>query len=374
MPTAQSEIAIIGAGVVGLACAAELARAGHRVLVLERRPRAGQETSSRNSGVVHAGLYYPPGSLKARLCIEGRALLYERCTRRGIPHRRVGKLIVAAERSELPALEAIEVRARACGAGELEVLDADAIRWREPRVRALAGLFSPETGIIDAAALVESFEAELETAGGNVLFRTRVVGLEPCVAGWRVQTEGPDGERHAVEVGQVVNAAGLEADRIAALAGIDVANRRWRQHPCKGDYFAVAPALGPLTRALVYPVPGGPGLGIHVTLDLGGRYRLGPDAEYVESPSYAVDPAKAPRFAASVARWLPGLTAADLSPELAGVRPRLQGPGEAFRDFLVADGTEAGAPGTLHLLGIESPGLTASPALARCVAERIGPA
>lgn len=369
MRGARADVAIVGAGVVGLACAAELARAGRQVLVLERHAGSAQETSSRNSQVLHAGIYYPAGSLKALCCIEGRDLLYERCARLGIPHRRIGKLIVAAEAGELEALDQIRVRAIANGAGGIEALDAREVRAREPRVRALAAVWSPNSGIVDAHALADSFQAELEAEGGQVVFRTEVLALEPIGAGWRVETRGPDGERFSLEVGNVVNAAGLESDRVAGLAGVDVEACRWRLRPCKGDYFAAAPGLGALTRHLVYPVPAGGGLGIHVTLDLGGRYRLGPDAEYVDRPSYQIDPAKAERFAASVARWLPELRPEHLSPDMAGVRPKLQGPGDPFRDFVVADGAGVGAPGTVHLVGIESPGLTASPAIARRVAR-----
>jgi len=365
------EIAVIGAGVVGLACAAELARAGREVVVLERHARSAHETSSRNSGVIHAGIYYPAGSLKAVSCIEGRDLLYERCARLGIPHRRVGKLIVACASEEIATLEQIRARAVANGAGGIEAIDAAELHRREPRVRALAAVWSPNTGIVDAHALCDSYQAEFEAAGGEVAFRTEVLGLVPRSGGWRVETRAAEGERFDLEVEQVVNSAGLEADRVAALAGIDIDACGWRLRPCKGDYFSAAPALGELTRHLVYPVPTGGGLGIHVTVDLGGRYRLGPDAEYVSSPSYAVDPSKAGAFAASVARWLPELRPEHLSPEMAGVRPKLQGPGDPFRDFVVEAGAARGAPGTVHLVGIESPGLTASPAIARHVARLI---
>jgi L-2-hydroxyglutarate oxidase LhgO len=373
MSSPGPQVAIIGAGVVGLACGAELARSGCGVVVLERHARPAHETSSRNSGVLHAGIYYPEGSLKALCCVEGRDLLYERCARLGIPHRRIGKLIVAADPGELGALDQIRTRAVANGAGGISALDAREVAQREPRVRALAALWSPNSGIVDAHALADSFQAELEAAGGEVAFRTEVLALQPAGSGWRIETRGPDGERFGLEVGSVVNSAGLECDRVAALAGVDVDALGWRLRPCKGDYFAAAPGLGALTRHLVYPVPAGGGLGIHVTVDLGGRYRLGPDAEYVERPSYAVDPAKAERFAASVARWLPEIRPEHLSPEMAGVRPKLQGPGEPFRDFVIADGAAAGAPGTVHLIGIESPGLTAAPALARRVARLVRP-
>jgi L-2-hydroxyglutarate oxidase LhgO len=371
MGSTGSEVAVIGAGAVGLACAAELARAGRDVVVLERHARSAHETSSRNSGVIHAGIYYPAGSLKTLCCIEGRDLLYERCAALGIPHRRLGKLIVAVAPDELAALEQIRSRAVENGAGGIEAIDAAELRRREPRVRALAAVWSPNTGIVDAHALCDSYQAELEAAGGQIVFRTEVLALAPSARGWRVETRGPDGERFDLEVERIVNSAGLEADRIAELAGIDVDACGWRLQPCKGDYFAAAPGLGALTRHLVYPVPAGGGLGIHVTLDLGGRYRLGPDAEYVPRPNYEIDPAKAEAFAASVARWLPELRPEHLSPEMSGVRPKLQGPGEPFRDFVVEDATARGAPGTVHLVGIESPGLTASQALARRVARLI---
>jgi len=364
----EVEVLIIGAGILGLTSAAELARRGKNVLVVERHPGPGRETSSRNSEVIHAGLYYPEGSLKAVCCVEGRSTLYARCRALGIPYRQLGKWVVACEPADLATLEKLWRRARENGAGACELRDAADVRRAEPRVRALAGLWSPETGIVDAHALMSSYEAELAAHDGTLVFHTRIAALEHTPAGWRVETLSAQGERFSVRAHRVVNAAGLEADRVAALAGLDVDALGYRQHPCKGDYFAVAPRLGPLTQHLVYPVPVPGGLGIHVTLDLGGRFRLGPDVEYVPEPHYAIDASKAEKFASAVRRYLPELETADLTPDFAGVRPKLQGPGEAFRDFVVEEGSRHGAPGLVNLLGIESPGLTASSALARRVA------
>jgi L-2-hydroxyglutarate oxidase LhgO len=366
----EFEIVVIGAGVVGLACAAELART-HQVLVLERHPGPGRETSSRNSEVVHAGLYYPAGSLKAICCVEGREELYSRCRARAIPHRRVGKYVVATRDDEIAVLERLQASGRANGAGVEDIIDGSALARSEPRVRVRAALWSPQSGIVDAHALISSYHAECESAGGTVVFRTRVCALERKPAGWMVHTEGPDGDAFVIEARAVVNAAGLAADRIAELAGVDIDALRYRMHPCKGDYFSVAPALGALAQHLIYPVPVPGGLGIHITLDMGGRYRLGPDVEYVEAPRYDVDPGKAEAFAESVRRYLPELRAEDLAPDFAGIRPKLQGPGETFRDYVIEEASHHGAPGLWNLLGIESPGLTASSAIARRVAEEV---
>jgi L-2-hydroxyglutarate oxidase LhgO len=360
---------VIGAGVVGLAAAAALARRHHSVLVLERRGGVGQEISSRNSEVIHAGLYYPPGSLKARTCVEGRERLYKRCSEYRIPHRRTGKLLVATSPEELDGLGALLERALANGAGALELLSAAEVSRVEPRVRALGGLWSPESGIVDAHALVASYQAEAEAHGAQVVLRTAAVGLERDGEAWVVQTESVEGERFEVRSPVVINAAGLSADRVAQLAGLDIDRLGWRIQPCKGDYFAAAPSLGRLTERLVYPVPVSGGLGIHVTPDLGGRYRLGPDVEYVEQPRYEVDPLKAGPFAEAVARYLPEIRSEHLTPDFAGVRPKLQGPDEAFRDFVIEEGSGEEASGLLNLIGIESPGLTAAGAIAEHVAD-----
>lgn len=369
MKPERADVVVIGAGVVGLAVAAELAARGRRVAVLERNREVGLEISSRNSQVVHAGLYDPPGSLKATTCVRGRTLLYERCAREGISHRKLGKLVVATTADERSTLEGLLQRAKENGAGAIEWWEADEIRAREPRIRAEAALASPESGIVDAHQLVRSYQAALEARGGEVAFRTEVTALTSCSHGWRIETQGADGSSFVLDAGQVVNAAGLSCDRMAAFAGLDIDALGWRLYPCKGQYFSVAPSLGALAQQLVYPVPAGPGLGIHLTLDLAGHMRLGPDARYVDEPDYRVDPEQAEGFARAASRYLPELRTEHLEPEMAGIRPKLQGPCDGFRDFVVEESSAYGAPGMVHLIGIESPGLTAAGALAELAAE-----
>jgi L-2-hydroxyglutarate oxidase LhgO len=276
--------------------------------------------------------------------------------------------VVATEPAELERLEAIHRRATANGAPDLRLLDADDLRRREPAVRGVAALESPATGIVDAHAFSVSYAAEAESHGASLVMRTEVLGIERAASVYRVEVRDADGGRYDLDCGAVVNAAGLAADALAERAGFDVDALGYRQHPCKGDYFALAPGAPLRVSRLVYPVPAGPGLGVHATLDLGGRIRFGPDAEYVEELRYDVDPAKAGDFARAVARYLPGLRAEWLSPDYAGIRPRLAAPGESFRDFVVAEESARGWPAFVNLIGIESPGLTAAPAIAARVA------
>lgn len=362
------DVAVIGAGVVGLACAAALAARGREVAVLEKNRRVGQETTSRNSGVIHAGLYYPTGSLKARLCVEGRRLLYERCTRDGIPHRRCGKILVATDDAERRKIECIHALGLANGAGALELLDGAAVARLEPRVRAVAGLLSPETGIVDAHALCESYRREAEDGGALVAFDNDVFAIARAEGGgWRLRVRTSAGASDELAARFVVNAAGLDAPRLAALAGIDLAARRWQQHLCKGDYFRLSTRHAGLASHLIYPVPVQAGLGIHITFDLGGKLMAGPDTEYIDRVRYDVDSSKAAQFGAALRRYLPDVRDEDLEPDYAGIRPKLAGPGESFRDFVVEEDG-----GLVNLIGIESPGLTASAAIARRVAELIG--
>jgi L-2-hydroxyglutarate oxidase LhgO len=293
--------------------------------------------------VIHAGIYYPPGSLKAELCVAGRDALYARCERFGVPHRRTGKLIVATSQREVAALEALRERGTANGAPGLELIDASEV------------------------ALALSFAAEAEAAGALFAYRTEVVAIERAAGAYAVRARGEAGRLESLPCAAVVNAGGLGSDRLAALAGLDVDARGYRLHLCKGDYFSLAPAASVRVERPVYPVPSGPGLGIHASVDLGGRIRFGPDAEYVERVRYDVDPAKADAFASAVRRYLPDLDARWLAPDFAGIRPRLAGPGEDFRDFVVAEESDAGLPGLVNLIGIESPGLTAAPAIAERV-------
>ena len=359
--TVDADAVVVGAGVVGLAAAAALARDGRSVLVLERNEAIARETTSRNSEVVHAGIYYPPESLKARLCVEGRRALYQRCAERGVGHRRTGKLVVATDERELSDLERIRANAERCGV-TLTPLDAPEVSRLEPGVRCVGALLSPETGIVDAHAFALSFLAEAESHGASLVLRAETLGFERRADAWIVEARSD--QPVTVSCRAVVDAAGLEASRLAALAGLDPVRCGYRVHYCKGDYFSWAPSASIPLSHLVYPVPAGPGLGIHATVDLGGRVRFGPDAEYVDAPRYDVDPAKAEGFADAVRRYLPAVSASDLAPEYAGVRPKLAGSGEPFADFVVEEESRRGAPGFVSCIGIESPGLTAAPAIA----------
>ena len=367
----EADVVVVGAGVVGLAAAAALARSQRGVVVLERHDRIASEISSRNSEVIHAGIYYPEGSLKARMCVEGRERLYRHCEDRGVPHRQLGKIIVATGEEEVGILEELRERGLANGAPGLEILSAAEVRSREPALRATAGLYSPRTGIVDAHALCLSYAAEAESRGAQIALRTRVVEIEPIGSGFRVTAIGDDGEASAVTCAALVNAAGLSSDAVAELVGIDVDQRGYRLHLCKGDYFSLAPGAPLRVKHLIYPVHTTAGLGIHATLDLGGRIRFGPDTTYVDSADYGIDAEKAGSFAEAVRRYMPGLRTEWLSPDYAGVRPKLAGPGESFRDFVIAEESESGLPGFVNLIGIESPGLTAAGAIAERVVEML---
>jgi len=372
-PDVDVDVVVVGAGVVGCAVAAEVVRSGRSVFVLERGDGPGRETSSRNSGVVHAGIYYPPGSLKAETCVEGKRLLYERCRRHDIPHRNTGKLVLATQESEIPKLETVRQRAQANGVEGMTDWDRATLRRREPHLRAVAALHSASSGVVDAHGLCESYIADARTGQAELVFRTHVTGLDLDGGGaWTVSTRGPDGDAFAVRARNVVNAAGLVADRVASMAGIDIDAKGWRLAFAKGDYFSFASSAPRTEIALVYPVPVEAGLGVHITTDLSGRRMAGPDVTWVDEPAYDVDPAKAPAFAEAVRRYLPDLRDDQLSADYAGVRPKLQRPGEPPRDFVIEECSDLGAPGLVCMMGIESPGLTASEALARRVVPLLG--
>ncbi|HEB90271.1 MAG TPA: NAD(P)/FAD-dependent oxidoreductase [Deltaproteobacteria bacterium] len=368
-PEAGFDVVVVGAGVIGLAAAAALSRAGRTVLILEREEGIARGITSRNSQVVHAGIYYPKGSLKADLCVVGRRRLEAWCATKRVGMRRLGKLIVATRAGEEAILEDLEGRGRANGVTGLRLIDRAEISRFEPEVAALGALWSPETGIVDAHALSLSLLAAAESAGAILAVARIVTALHPRSFGWQVETQGGDGRLESIDAGLVVDAAGLEADRIARLAGLDVDSLGWCQRPCKGDYFTLGPGARIALEHLIYPVPRQAGLGIHATLDLAGRLRFGPDTEYVDEVRFDVDPTKAEGFRRAVARYLPRVGDRALVPDQAGIRPKLAGPGEGFRDFVIEETSDRGAPGFVACLGIESPGLTAALAIGDRIAS-----
>ncbi len=360
------ETVVVGAGVVGLAVAQALAASGREVLVLEREPQFGSGISARNSEVVHAGLYYAPGSLKARLCVEGRERLYAWCESRGVSHRRCGKLIVATEPGQLDALERILQRARAAGVDELAPVTAAQAIAMEPQLRCAHALFSPVTGIVDGHGLMRSLLGSAQDHGAMLACRSLVDGVEQRPDGFLL-TVRADGQPLQLLCRELVNSAGLGAVALArSIAGLDPAHvpGAWL---AKGCYFSLS-GRSPFSR-LVYPIPDEAGLGVHLTLDLAGQARFGPDVEWVEREDYAVQPARAAAFEDEIRRYWPGLRPGALQPAYAGLRPKIAGPGEAAQDFRVSGPADHGVAGLVNLFGIESPGLTSSLALAQRVRE-----
>ena len=358
----QVEAVVLGAGVVGLAVARALALAGHEVLVLEAAGAIGTVTSSRNSEVVHAGIYYPTGSLKARLCVAGRRALYSYCAAHGVPIRKLGKLIVASDPAELPRLETIQAQAAANGV-ELGWLDAAEGRAMEPALRAAAALHSSETGIVDSHALMLAYQGEAADAGAMVAFRTPLLSGGVTPSGFRLRTGGEAGMELGCAI--LVNAVGLHAPDVArSIEGIPQQTIP-RGYLCKGSYYGLA-GRAPFSR-LIYPVPEPGGLGVHLTLDLGGQARFGPDVEWVEREDYDVDGARAAHFYAAIRRYWPELADGALVPGYAGIRPKISGPGEPAADFAILGPSAHGVPGLVNLFGIESPGLTASLAIGEAV-------
>jgi L-2-hydroxyglutarate oxidase LhgO len=360
-------ITIIGAGVVGLAVAAELSKDFENIVVLEKHEKFGQETSSRNSEVIHAGIYYPHGSLKAELCVEGAELLYRYCEARGIPHDRIGKLIVAVDDAESGSLEEIYKRGLANAARELRLIDSHEVRRLEPAVNATRAVHSPHTGIIDSHALMAGLHHEAKAAGVMFSFGSEVTVIEHTARGFVIGIAGED-YRFLSRI--VINSAGLGSDHIAALMGIDIDDAGYRLRPCKGSYFSYQ-KRSPV-KMLVYPVPHHDlaGLGVHATLDLGGRLRFGPDTEYVDHLDYTVDTKKADAFYEGARKIIQGLDRDAFVPDMAGIRPKLAG--EGVRDFVIAHEAARGLEGAINLVGIESPGLTACLAIARIVARIVG--
>ncbi|MEM6992105.1 MAG: NAD(P)/FAD-dependent oxidoreductase [Myxococcota bacterium] len=366
---------VVGAGVVGLAIARALARAGHAPIVIERERAIAQHQSSRNSEVLHAGIYYPPGSLKAQLCRVGVRRLYRFLHDRGLPYRRCGKLIVATQAGEQDVLEAIVANAAANDVDDLAMQSAAQARALEPNLSCAAAALSPTTGVLSSHDLVARLRAEAEDHGGSVALATDVVGIEPEPGGtWLVHAESAAAQPRelvTLRTPYLVNAAGLGAQALAQTIPPDAAPslRIPARYLTKGTYFAVAGR--PFSR-LVYPTPDTASLGIHVTIDMAGEVRFGPDQEWVDAVDYTLDPARAEAFVPAIRRYYPGLRPEALTPAYVGVRSKVQAPGTPMADFVV-DGPHAhGIAGLVNLFGIESPGLTACLALADSVVRRLG--
>jgi len=359
------QVLVIGAGVIGLAVARAAARRGHEVIVAEAEAAIGTGISSRNSEVIHAGMYYPSGSLRARHCVAGRRMLYNFCIAHGVPHRKCGKLIVATNVAECDKIEAIAVQGRANGVENLELIGGNAARALEPELSCIGALHSPETGIVDGHAFMLALRGELEDAGGAIAFNTPVISGVRKGGRWQIAFGGRDGGEF--EFDAIANCAGLRAQRVARVIADYPAARVPRLVLAKGNYFSLVGK--PAFSRLIYPTPVDGGLGVHVTLDLAGRMRFGPDVEWIECEHYDVDPARATSFYTCIRRYWPGLPDGALSPDYSGIRPKLTSPGEPAADFMIDSTEQHGLPGLVQMFGIESPGLTSSLSLADDVAS-----
>lgn len=363
---AEIDVAIIGAGVIGLATAREIAHREKGIFVFEKNRTFGLETSSRNSEVIHAGIYYPQDSLKTKLCIEGKNLLYSLCNEHNIAYKKSGKIIVATNENEIGWLDGLYQQGRMNGVDDLVFLSQADVKKLEPNVEARAGILSPSSGFFDSHSLLRFLYSQAQENGVEFVFGTEVIGIEKSGTKYKVQIRDREGIS-AFVAGTVVNCAGLNSDKIAALAGIDIGKAGYKLHYCKGEYFSLDSKYRNLVSRLIYPAPEQSGHGIHWKQTLDGRVLLGPSAYYVEAIDYTVDETHKQYFYDSAKGFLPFVKLEDLAPESAGIRPKLQGPGDDFRDFVITHEEKAGFPGLINLIGIESPGLTCCLAIARYV-------
>jgi L-2-hydroxyglutarate oxidase LhgO len=360
------QVLVIGAGVIGLAVARAAARAGHDVIVAEAARHIGTGTSSRNSEVIHGGMYYPSASLRAQHCVAGRRMLYAFCAAHGVPFRKCGKLVVATDQADLQKLEAIFAQGQANGVEGLEIIGGNAARALEPELSCVGALWSPETGIVDGHRYMVALRGGLEDAGGVIAFNTSVARLARRGGQWSADFGGEGG---SFSFDGVINCAGLSAQAVArAVEGYPAAQVP-RLALAKGNYFSYAGR--PAFSRLIYPTPVPGGLGVHVTLDLAGRMRFGPDVEWVDRENYDVDGARADIFYDRIRRYWPALPDGTLRPDYSGIRPKLSGPGEPQSDFRIAGPAQHGMPGLVHFFGIESPGLTSALSLADAALENL---
>lgn len=365
------DITIVGAGIIGLSVAAELSKIYRDIFVIERNYSFGQETSSRHSEVIHAGIYYPKDSLKAKTCIEGRRLIYEFCAKNNIGHKKIGKLIVAIDGNETEDLEALFENGLSNGVEDLKLFSKNEIKNFEPNVAAQTAIYSPHTGILDSHSLMDNLVAQFKSRSGQIAYNTELIGVDKAEGGFKVTVKDEREGNFSFLTQVFINCAGLNSDKVAGMIGI--VDSSYRLKYCKGDYFRAHNNKARFINRLIYPVPkdSRAGLGIHATLDLGGGLRLGPDDEYVDKIDYNIDESKKIIFYDSVKQFLPFIELKDLTVDTSGIRPKLQGPDEGFRDFIIRDESDRGLPGFINLIGIESPGLTGSFSIAKIVKDMV---
>jgi L-2-hydroxyglutarate oxidase LhgO len=365
----DADITIIGAGVVGLAIAENVSKTHNNVFLIEKHTSFGQETSSRNSEVIHAGIYYTKDSLKARLCVEGKWMIYDYCKKYDIPFNNCGKLIVATSEEEISVIEGIRLTALKNGVDDLSFLEREQISELEPNIFALKALFSPSTGIVDSHSLMKQYETNSYNNGCQIVYGSEVTGISQIENGYKIDLSDADKKNYSFTTRIIINSAGLTSDKVSEMVGIS--DDSLKILFCKGEYFRINPPKNRLINRLVYPVPDQnmEGIGIHVTIDMGGGVKLGPDVKYLESNiyDYKVTASKQEAFYKSVKKFLPFLEFDDIAPEMAGIRPKIQKPGEPLRDFYIMEETSRGYPGFINLIGMESPGLTSSIAIAKYV-------
>ena len=365
----DTDITIIGAGVVGLAIAENVSKTHNNVFLIEKHLSFGQETSSRNSEVIHAGIYYTKDSLKARLCVEGKWMIYDYCKKYDIPFNNCGKLIVATSEEEISVIKGIRLTALKNGVDDLLFLEREQISELEPNIFALKALFSPSTGIVDSHSLMKQYETNSYNNGCQIVYGSEVAGISQIENGYKINLLDTDKKNYSFTTRIIINSAGLTSDKVSEMVGIK--DDSLKILFCKGEYFRINPPKNRLINRLVYPVPhqNMEGIGIHVTIDMGGGVKLGPDVKYLESNiyDYKVTASKQEAFYKSVKKFLPFLEFDDIAPEMAGIRPKIQKPGEPLRDFYIMEETSRGYPGFINLIGMESPGLTSSIAIAKYV-------
>jgi len=365
-----ADITIIGAGVIGLAIASQVTREDREVYVLEKNETFGQEQSSRNSEVIHAGIYYERDSLKARTCLEGNGLLYQLCEQNGIACKKCGKIIVATNDVEAAELEILYGRGNENGV-PLKMLSRREMEKLEPNMKGISAFFSPTTGVVDSYSLVRYFLGKARENGAQMAFKTEVIGIEKVSGGYKVEVKEPSGNS-SLMTRVLINCAGLYSDKVAEMTGINIDEANYKLHWCKGEYYSVGGGKNKLLNRLIYPVPMAISVGVHVCFDVDWRLRFGPLFYYVNEINFAVDDSRKRDFLeSSMMKALPFIEPSDLEPESAGIMAMLQAEGEGFRDFVIRHEEHRGLPGFINLVGIESPGLTSCPAIARYVGHMV---